>query len=76
MPKRPYPSWQRRHEAVLIWLFGNTSKKLGDCAAATGYSVTHLSRIINAPDFRHRYKALCDARFKLVSQRAIERDFR
>lgn len=73
MPKRPYPRWQRRHEVVLIWLFENPSKKLRDCAAATGYSVTHISRIINAPDFRRRYETLRDARFKLMSQRVIGR---
>ena len=55
MVARPYPSWQRRHESVLLWLMENRSKKLRDCAAATGYSVTHISRIINAPDFRRRY---------------------
>ena len=55
MPKRPYPRWQRRHEAILLWLLENPPKKLKDCAAATGYSRTHISRIINSPDFRTRY---------------------
>ncbi|MCH9053038.1 MAG: hypothetical protein IIA72_18580 [Proteobacteria bacterium] len=61
MPKRPYPRWQRRHEAVLLWLLENPPKKLKDCAAATGYSRTHISRIINSPDFRARYEAAVDA---------------
>ncbi len=58
MPKRPYPRWQRRHEAVLLWLLENPPKKLKDCAAATGYSRTHISRIVNSPDFHRRYRTV------------------
>lgn len=73
MQQRPYPRWQRRHEAVLSWLFENPSKKLGDCAVATGYSRTHLSRIINSPEFCRRYSSLRRIHERVVSERAIER---
>jgi hypothetical protein len=58
MTKRPYPRWQCRHESVLRWLIENPPKKLKDCAEATGYSRTHISRIVNSPDFRRRYRAI------------------
>ena len=51
MPKRPYPCWQRRHEAVLIWLVEHPAGKLEECARVTGYSRSHLSRITCSPDF-------------------------
>ena len=61
MPKRPYPRWQRRHEGVLLWCLANPARKLKDCAKETGYSCTHISRIINSLDFRARYSAALEA---------------
>ena len=55
MPKRPYPRWQRRHEAVLTWLLQNPAKKLKDCARELGYTPSQISRIVNSPDFQRRY---------------------
>ena len=57
MPKRPYPHWQRRHDAVLQWLLQRPWEKLNDCARATGYSPSQISRIVNSPDFRAHYRA-------------------
>ncbi len=64
MPKRPYPTWQRRHAAVLVWLLQNPHRKLYECAAETGYSPTHISRIIRSPEFRRRYTAAREATFR------------
>ena len=58
MPKRPYPHWQRRHEAVLHWLFEHPTGTLAECARDTGYSRPHLSRITCSPDFRQYLGAL------------------
>ena len=57
MPKRPYPRWQRRHEGVLLWLLQHPWAKLNDCARATGYSPSQISRIINSPDYQRHYRA-------------------
>lgn len=57
MPKRTYPRWQRRHDAVLRWLLQNPARTLNECAGATGYSPSQISRIVNSPDFRTRYRA-------------------
>ena len=64
MPKRPYPAWQRRHTAVLLWLLEHPGGKLYTCAAATGYSASQVSRIINSPEFRRRYTAAREAAFR------------
>jgi len=64
MPKRPYPAWQRRHAAVLVWLLENPHRKQYECAAETGYSPTHVSRIINSSEFRRRYTAAREAAFR------------
>ena len=60
MPKRPYPRWQRRHEAVLLWLLQNLSKSMKLCARETGYSPSQVSRIFNSPDFQHHYRTARD----------------
>ena len=65
MPKRPYPRWQRRHEAVLLWLLRNPTKPLKLCARETGYSQSHVSRIVNSPDFQRHY---CSARDVIRSE--------
>lgn len=54
----PYPRWQRRHEAVLHWLFEHPTGTLAECARDTGYSRPHLSRITCSPDFRQYLGAL------------------
>jgi hypothetical protein len=60
MPTRPYPHWQRRHEAVLLWLLQNPTKSLKLCARETGYSPSQVSRIVNSPDFQQHYRIARD----------------
>ncbi len=64
MRRNRYPTWQRRHEAVLLWMIQNPGGKVYDCAKATGYSRWQISRIINSPDFQIRYKDALDLRLK------------
>ena len=73
MPKRPYPRWQRRHEAVLTWLLQNPAKKLKDCARELGYSPSQISRIVNSPDFQRRYSAAVAMHRREVSLAVIEK---
>jgi hypothetical protein len=54
----PYPRWQRRHEGVLLWLIEHASGTLRECAKVTGYTPSHLSRIMCSPDFRYRLSLL------------------
>ncbi len=61
MPSRSYPRWQRRHEGILLWLLQNPAGTLKQCARATGYSPSQVSRITCAPDFRARYTAALKA---------------
>jgi hypothetical protein len=37
--------WRRGHETVLQWFLKYPSGLCADCARATGYSATHVSRI-------------------------------
>ncbi len=57
MPKRPYPRWQRRHESVFRLLLRRPRTTLKECARATGYSPSQISRIVNSPDYQRRYDA-------------------
>jgi len=61
MPKRPYPRWQRRHEPVLQWILAHPNGKLAECAAATGYTPSQVSRIARSPDFIDRLEAALDS---------------
>jgi len=58
---KEYPSWQRRHEAVLQWFLRYPSGTREECAAATGYSPTHISRITCTPEFRRRFLSTTEA---------------
>lgn len=55
-----YPSWQRRHEAVLLYIAKNPAAKLCAIAKAADYSETHVSRIVNSPEFHRRYRLVAD----------------
>ena len=61
MPYYPYysrvPSWRPRHENVLQWRLAHPGGKLRECAAAAGYSTSHLSRITSSLGFRKRLMA-------------------
>jgi len=58
MPRRAYPRWRRRHEAILRLMVDKPQLKRSEVATATGYSRWQVSRIMNAPDFRARYREL------------------
>ncbi len=73
MPKRPRPSWQHRHEPVLLWILQNPTKTLKQCAQQTGYSQSHISRIFNSPDFQRRYRAARNIISEGISRSVINR---
>jgi hypothetical protein len=73
MPKRPYPCWQRRHEAVLLRLIEHPRETLIECARATGYSPSHISRITCSPDFRQRRGVLRAELERQVLARVMDR---
>jgi Homeodomain-like domain-containing protein len=58
MPKRPYPSYQRRHHAILLSVCRDPGKKQKDIAKETGYSESQVSRILCSPDFQQAYDML------------------
>jgi hypothetical protein len=55
MPKRPYPRYQRRHDAILLRILENPSLTQKEIAQATGYSPSQVSRILCSPDFQVQY---------------------
>ncbi len=55
MPKRPYPRYRRRHDAILLYILENPMQTQEEIAAATGYSPSQISRILCSPDFRAQY---------------------
>jgi hypothetical protein len=58
MPKRPYPRYQRRHHSILLAVCRNPGIKQWDIAAQTGYSPSHVSRILCSPDFQEVFDML------------------
>ena len=58
MPKRPYPRYRRRHHAILLSVCRDPSKKQKEIAKETGYSPSHVSRVLNSPDFQETYDML------------------
>jgi hypothetical protein len=73
MPRRrPYPRWQRRHEAILRLIVEKPHLKRIQIATATGYSRWQVSRIINAPDFRARYRELRAVIDRQLASRYLE----
>jgi hypothetical protein len=58
MPKRHYPKHQRRHDAILLEIFGGPCRTEKELAKATGYSPSQVSRILCSPDFQERYEAI------------------
>lgn len=67
------PSWQRRHEAVLLYLVDHPAARCAEIARATGYGVTHISRILNSPEFRRRYDELLSEARRNAARRYFER---
>ncbi len=73
MPRRPYPRWQRRHEAVLRLIVEHPRLTHAKIATATGYSPWQLSRIINSPDFSERYELIRKIIEREIAHRYVER---
>ncbi len=73
LPRRPYPRWQRRHEAILRLMVEKPHLMRSEIANATGYSHWQVSRIMNAPDFRARYKQLRAVIDRELANRYLER---
>jgi hypothetical protein len=71
MADNPYPAWQRRHEAVLQYMLEHPGARYREISRVTGYSETHLSRIVNAPEFYRRYRAHRDAVLKEAARRIV-----
>ena len=63
MPKRPYPTWQRRHDAILLYLSRHPAAKQKEIAKATGYSASQISRILCSEDFQLTWAELCSNQF-------------
>ena len=55
-----YPSWQRRHESVLQWFLRFPCGTRTQCASATGYSPTHISRITSTAKFAERFRSVTE----------------
>jgi transcriptional regulator with XRE-family HTH domain len=55
MPKRPYPRYQRRHDAIMLRILENPMQTQKEIAKATGYSPSQISRILCSPDFQAQY---------------------
>ena len=55
MPKRPYPRYQRQHDAILFAVLENPMQTNKEIAKATGYSPSQVSRITCSEDFQHLY---------------------
>jgi hypothetical protein len=73
MANKTYPTWQRRHEAVLQYMLEYPAAPYGEVARATGYSVWHISRIIANPEFRRRHRAHRDVACNLSALRMLIR---
>jgi len=58
MPKRPYPHYRHRHNAVLLAVCRDPSLKQTEIAKATGYSPSQVSRILCSPEFQQVYGSL------------------
>ena len=73
LPRRPYPRWQRRHDAILRLIMEKPHLMRSEIASATGYSRWQVSRIMNAPDFRARYRELRAVIDRELASRYLER---
>jgi hypothetical protein len=71
LPPTRYPRWQRRHEAVLEYMLEHPGARYREISRVTGYSETHLSRIVNDPEFYHRYRAHRDAALKEAARSIV-----
>ena len=58
MPKRPYPRYQRRHDAILLAVLEHSPRTQKEIAKATDYSPSQVSRIMSSPAFLERYEVI------------------
>jgi hypothetical protein len=58
MPKRSYPRYRHRHNAILLAACRDPSQTQKEIAKATGYSPSQVSRILCSPDFQQVYGSL------------------
>ena len=58
MTIRPYPHYQRRHDAILLSILENPLRTNKEIAKATGYTPSQVSRIVCSPDFRALYEII------------------
>jgi hypothetical protein len=58
MTIRPYPHYQRRHDAILLSILENPLRTNKEIAKATGYTPSQVSRIVCSPDFRAVYEIM------------------
>ncbi len=72
LPCRPHPRWQRRHEAILRLMMEKPHLMRCEMANATGYSRWQVSRSINAPDCRARYRELRAVIDRQLASRYVE----
>jgi hypothetical protein len=73
MPKRPYPRYQHRHNAVLLAVCRDPARKQKEIAKVTGYSPSQVSRILRSPEFQQVFdlvlrEAVVDARSEWLSR--------
>jgi hypothetical protein len=73
MDRKTHPSWQRRHETVLLFFLEYPASSIAACAAATGYSPWQVSRIACSPDFRRHYAEAVKLRTQLVTEIVVDR---
>jgi hypothetical protein len=73
MPKRPYPRYQRRHDAVLLCILENPMQTQKEIAKATGYSASQISRILCSPNFQAQYDVLIHESALLVRSKRLAR---
>lgn len=70
---RYYPKLSQRHIGVMIWLLEHPTSTITDCAKATGYSRSWLSRIVNSPEFKSALNKQLDWNLKnILSLRSLE----
>ena len=58
MPKRPYPRWRRRHDAILLCILDYPFATQKEIARMTRYTCSQVSRIMSSPDFALRYEEM------------------
>jgi hypothetical protein len=69
---KDYPNWCRRHANVLKWLIEHPANKQKDCARALGYSESQVSRIVNSPGFKMRFREFMGREFERIIESRLQ----